>query len=277
MLQRLNQRFIGVFQFGIFANNRNINLTFGFAHRRQHLIPARQIRRRRVRYAKRIQDLAIQPLAVIGMRHLINRIDIARLYNRAFTHITKQPNLALFTIGNGPVAPAHQNIGLDADRTQFLDRVLGRFGFHLTGGGNEGKQGQMHENGLTARQIILQLTNGLEKGQSFNIAYRAANLAQHEIQIFHIALDEGFDGIRHMRNDLHRTAQIIAAAFAFQNVAVNLSGRHIVAATGGHTGEALIMTQIKVCLGPIIGHIHLAVLIRAHRAGVYIEIRVKFP
>ena len=79
-----------------------------------------------------------------------------------------------------------------------------------------------------------------------------------------------------MRNDLHRTAQIIAATFAFQNVTVNLSGRYIVAATGGDAGKAFIMTQIQVCFSPVIGHIHFAVLIRAHRARIYIEIGIKF-
>ena len=119
------------------------------------------------------------------MRHLINRIDVARFDNRAFTHITKQANLALFTIGNGPSHRLHQNIGLDADPAQFPTECWVGLVF-ISPRREYGKRGQMHKRfGRAANH--LQLTNSLKKRQSFNIAHRAANLAQHEIQTRHRA------------------------------------------------------------------------------------------
>ena len=35
------------------------------------------------------------------------------------------------------------------------------------------------------------------------------------------------------------------------------------------------MAKVEICLGPIVGDIDLAVLIRAHRTGIDIEIRIK--
>jgi hypothetical protein len=43
----------------------------------------------------------------------------------------------------------------------------------------------------------------------------------------------------------------------------------------GHAGEALVMAEIEVGLGAVIGDEDLAVLIRAHRARIDIEIGVE--
>ena len=35
------------------------------------------------------------------------------------------------------------------------------------------------------------------------------------------------------------------------------------------------MAEVEICLGPIVGDIDLAVLVRAHRTGIDIEIRIE--
>src|SRR5262249_1014075 len=44
---------------------------------------------------------------------------------------------------------------------------------------------------------------------------------------------------------------------------------------GGHSREALVMTKIEIGLGPIVCHEHLTMLVRAHGAGVDVEIRIE--
>jgi hypothetical protein len=39
---------------------------------------------------------------------------------------------------DGPVGAAQQDVGLDADRAQLLDRMLGRLGLELAGRGMNG-------------------------------------------------------------------------------------------------------------------------------------------
>ena len=40
-------------------------------------------------------------------------------------------------------------------------------------------------------------------------------------------------------------------------------------------GEALVVAQVEVRLGAVVGDIHLAVLIRAHRARIDVDIRIE--
>ena len=42
-----------------------------------------------------------------------------------------------------------------------------------------------------------------------------------------------------------------------------------------HAGEALVVSEVEVRLRPVVRHEHLAVLVRAHRAGVDVEIGVE--
>jgi hypothetical protein len=44
---------------------------------------------------------------------------------------------------------------------------------------------------------------------------------------------------------------------------------------GVHAGEPLVVAQVEVGLGAVVGHEDLAVLIRAHRARIDVEIRVE--
>ena len=78
-----------------------------------------------------------------------------------------------------------------------------------------------------------------------------------------------------MRNDLDRAAQIVAAPLARDHVGIDPAARHLVAAPCRHAGEALVMAQIQVGLGPVVGDVDLAVLVGAHGARIDVEIGVE--
>ncbi len=56
---------------------------------------------------------------------------------------------------------------------------------------------------------------------------------------------------------------------------IDPAGRHAVAAPRGNTGVALVMAEIEVGLGAVVGDVDLAMLIGRHGAGVDIEIGVE--
>src|SRR5690606_35771168 len=60
-------------------------------------------------------------------------------------------------------------------------------------------------------------------------------------------------------------------------VRIDAPGGDVVAPRGVPAGEALVMAEVEVGLGAVIGDEHLAVLGRRHRAGIDIEIGVEFP
>src|SRR2546423_14363893 len=78
-----------------------------------------------------------------------------------------------------------------------------------------------------------------------------------------------------MRNDLYRAAEIIAAALLADDALVDLSGSEIIPPAHLHVGEALVMAEIQVCLGAILGDEDLTVLERAHRSRIDVDVRVE--
>ena len=92
------------------------------------------------------------------------------------------------------------------------------------------------------------------------------------------------EAIRQMRKDVGRANVLyvhvtllpeLAATLLRDHVRIDLPGRHI-----GLTGqvpieEALVVPDVEVGLGPVIGDEDLAVLERVHRSGVDVEVRVE--
>ena len=71
-----------------------------------------------------------------------------------------------------------------------------------------------------------------------------------------------------MGNDLHRFTEVIAAPFLVQHSLVHLPTGKVVEARQLGAGKSLVMAEVKVGLRPVVEHVHLAVLKRAHRAGI---------
>ena len=90
-----------------------------------------------------------------------------------------------------------------------------------------------------------------------------------------IGQDEALDLVGDVRNDLHRGAEIVAAPLLLQDGLVDLTGGDVVGSRRRHAGEALIVTEIEIRLGAVVGDEHFAVLIRAHRARVDVEVGVE--
>ena len=90
---------------------------------------------------------------------------------------------------------------------------------------------------------------------------------------FHIK--PALDLICDMRNDLHRSAAVIAPALFIQNGPVYFARRYIGIVVQTLVDKALVVAKVQVCLRPVIGHKDFPVLDGVHGAGVHIEIRVK--
>jgi len=243
-------------------------------------LPHGQVRRRGVGDAEMGQHLGVQPLAMIVQRHGVDVVRIHRLDHAGRTHIAEQADLPLFLGRDRELAAAQQDVGLDADGAQLLDRMLRRLGLHLASGLDEGQQGQVHEARLAARQVLAQLADRLEEGQALDVADRAADLDQHEVHILAVVGQgarqaELFDLVGDMRDHLHRGAQIVPAPLLLEDGRIDPPGGDVVRLRRRDAGEPLVVAQVEVGLGPVVGDEDLAVLIRAHRARIDIQIGVK--
>ena len=89
------------------------------------------------------------------------------------------------------------------------------------------------------------------------------------------AVDEALDLVRDVRNDLHGLAEVFAAALLVQHVPVHLAGRQVREPVEVLVDEPLVVAEVEVRLRAVLGHVDLAVLVRAHRARVDVDVRVE--
>src|SRR5690606_12008248 len=98
---------------------------------------------------------------------------------------------------------------------------------------------------------------------------------QQHVDIRSCLHDAALDLVGDVRNDLHGCTEIIAATFLLDDVQVNTAGGKIVGAPGAHPHKTLVMTEVEIGLGAIMGDEHFTVLERAHRAGIDVDVWVK--
>ncbi len=98
---------------------------------------------------------------------------------------------------------------------------------------------------------------------------------KHEVDALVAGGDEILDGVGDVRDDLHGRAEIVAAPFLADDLLVDAPRGDVVGLARRAPGEALIVAEIEIGLGAVVGDEHLAVLIGAHGSGIDIEIGVE--
>ena len=180
---------------------------------------------------------------------------------------------------NHAVGAAQQRVGLDADLAQLLHRVLGRLGLQLAGGGDPRHVGQVDEGGVVRPERRLIWRTASRKGSDSmsptvppisTIATSTDRLA-----VAGAALDELLDLVGDVRDHLHRLAEVVAAALLLEHALVDLAGGEVVAALHPRGDEALVVAEVEVGLGAVVGDEDLAVLERRHRARIHVQVRIQ--
>ncbi len=277
VVQRLDERLVGVLHARVLADDGDGDFALGIVDALGHGMPALQVRLGCGVDAEGGEDFPVQPGFVIGVRHGIDRRDVARLDDGALADVAEQAELAALLAGNFAVGAAQQDIGLDADGAQLLHGVLRRLGLQFAGRGNVGQQGQVNVDGMPARQVVAELADGLEERKPLDIAHRAADLDEHEVHAFIPCQHELLDGVCDVRDHLHRAAEVVAAPLLGDDVLVDPAGGDVVGTRCGPSREALVMAEVEIGLRSVVSDEDLAVLIGAHRARIDVEIRVELP
>jgi hypothetical protein len=85
--------------------------------------------------------------------------------------------------GRKPVRPADDDVRLDADRPQLLHRVLGGLGLELARGLDERHEREVDVDHVLAPDVLLQLRNRLEEREALDVADRAADLDDLDVDV----------------------------------------------------------------------------------------------
>ncbi len=83
------------------------------------------------------------------------------------------------------------------------------------------------------------------------------------------------DLVRDVRNHLYGVAEILAPPLLRDHLGVDLAGRDIRLAGQVPIQEALVVPDIQIGLGAVVGDEHLAVLERIHGAGIDVQVGIQ--
>jgi type II secretory pathway component PulM len=116
-------------------------------------------------------------------RHFVDRRDVLRGDDRFFVDVAEERDLALDVGVEEAVGAAEQDVGLDADRAQVAHAVLRRLGLQLAGGADERHQRQVDVERVVAADVLAELADRLEERQALDVADRAADLDEHDVDV----------------------------------------------------------------------------------------------
>ena len=252
---------------------------FGFLIRPHQVLPGRHVAAG-AREAELLQDDPVEALGREHQRHLVDRLDVLGRDHGLLGHVAEERELGLEVLGEEAVGAAQQDARRDADRAQLAHAVLHRLGLELVGGRDVGHERQVHEDRVLAPDVLAELAHGLQERQALDVADRAADLDDHDVGLLlargaaRRLPDRGLDLVGDVRDHLHRAAEVVAAPLARDHVAVDLAGGDVRGLRGDAAREALVVPEVEVGLGAVLRDVDLAVLVRAHRAGVDVDVRV---
>ena len=119
---------------------------------------------------------------------------------------------------------------------------------------------------LSRPDFLAELADGLEERQRLDVAHRAADLGDDHVVPRRGAPDGVLDLVGDVGNDLHRGAEVLAAPLLVDHRLVDPAGGDVVLLRERPVDEALVVAEVEVGLGAVVGDEHLAVLERRHGA-----------
>ncbi|MNQ48179.1 hypothetical protein D3C85_620460 [compost metagenome] len=240
-----------------------------------HAVPLGQVGRLALQ-REALDDDVVQALGVEDARNLVDGVGVRQADHRTLFDVGEQGDLAPRGHVDGDFRTADQHVRLQADGAQLLDRVLGRLGLGLAGGGDVRHQGQVHQHRALGADFDAQLADRLEERLRLDVADGTADFHQGDVGIAGALDDAALDLVGDMRNHLHGGAQVVAAALLAQHVLVDPAGGEVVVLGHPRADEALVVAQVEVGFRAVMGDEHFTMLERTHGARIDVDVGVEF-
>ena len=139
----------------------------------------------------------------------------------------------------------------------------------------------MQEEDVLPAEVVTNLARRLEEGLRLDIADGAADFGDDDIRAVPVGVrlghrqDAALDLVGDVRDHLDGVAEVLAAALFGDHGRIDLSGGDIRRAGQVAVEEALVVADVEVSFGAVLGDEDLAVLERVHGAGVDVEVGVE--
>ena len=274
--QALVDALVGILQGDVLADQSDAHFLCCALELGEEVVPLRQVGLTFHLETCLLDDDVVQALLMHLEGHLIDGGHVKRLHYGIGADVAELCHLLEHGGRQGVLGAQHEDVGLDTFLLQQLDTVLGGLGLELLGSADIGDIGQVHTDAAPA-QFPTQLADGFNKRQCLDIADGTANLGDDEVILAGGSqqLDVALDLVGDVGDNLHRLAQVVAAALLIDDALIDTTGGDIVGTRGLDVGKTLIVTQVQVGLMAIDSDVALAVLIGVQRARVDVDIGVK--
>jgi hypothetical protein len=134
----------------------------------------------------------------------------------------------------------------------------------------------VHDEDVVAADLVADLAYGFEEGKRLDVAHGAADLGDDDVHVVgRHAPDAVLDLVGDVRDDLHGVAEVVAAPLLGDDGRVDLAGGDVRRAVEVDVEEALVVPDVQVRLGAVVGDEHLTVLEGVHGARIDVQIRVQ--
>ena len=262
MGQRFAQGFVGIEQRRVLADHRDRHLAL-------RLPDALDDRRQAVRSGSRRRQpeiaahFGIEALAVIGDRHLIDRVDVERLDDARSGRMLQ--NSAILRRASAGISRSQRQSRMSGwiptDSSSLTECWVG-FVFSSPAEGIQGTSVRWMKSERSRPSSLPSWRMASRNGRlsmsptvpPISQIRKSASSASARMNSLMASVTCG--------NHLHGGAQIVAAPFLGDHGGVDAAGGDVVARAGRHAGEALVVAEIEVGLGAVVGDVDLAMLVR---------------
>ena len=226
-------------------------------------------------------DVGVQLLAVQNLRDVIDRRRVGGGDDAVDVDVAHQRDLVLQRLGHVAVAAQDQRVRSDTDAAQRVHRVLGGFGLQLSRRRQVRDQRHVQEEDVLPADVVTNLARRLEEGLRLDIADRPADLGDDHVRPPAVGVrlghrqDATLDLVGDVRDDLDRVPEVLAAALLGDDRRIHLSGSDIRRPGQIAVQEALVVADVEVGFGAVLGDEHLAVLERVHGARIDVEVGIE--
>ena len=128
-------------------------------------------------------DVGVEALAVQHLGDVVDRRGVGGGDHGLLVDVAHQRDLPLDPVRDLPVGAADDGVGLDTDRAQRGDRVLGGLGLQLAGRADVGHQRDVEEEAVVAADVVADLARRLEERQRLDVTDGAADLGDHDVDV----------------------------------------------------------------------------------------------
>ncbi len=265
-----------VVELHVLADERDLHVLANRTTPLEQLAPFAELSRGRVE-PELLADQRVEPFALEDFRHEVHVGDVRAADDGAAVDVGEERDLVADVVGERLGRAADDDVGMNADPAELVDGVLRRLRLQLAGRFDERDERYVQVDHVLGPDLAPELANRLEERQRLDVADGPADLGDDDVRRRDLlrAANASLDLVRDVRDDLDGRAEELALALASQHRVPDRSRRMARVPREVLVDEALVVPDVEVGLGAVLGDEDLAVLERAHRARVDIQVGVE--